>query len=320
MAVKRLRYTRLFAGVVLAATLLGGCAARQSASLANDKPADMKVSAQVAGVPFYPQQDFQCGPASLAMAMNHAGVAVTPESLRSSLFIPGRQGSLQVEMKALPRSYGLMAYPLKPQLASILKEIEAGHPVVVFQNLGLSFAPQWHYAVVTAYDLGSKSISLHSGDIPGYTIPLSTFERTWVRAGSWAMVVATAGSLPAGAEEGAYLRAAVALERSGKNSAAMKAYEAATKQWPESLAAHIGLGNIRYAQGDLQGAAMAFSAATKTHPDAAQPLNNLAQVYLEQGHFEEAMRAIEQAVRIDDSSTLYRQTMAEIENARNAVN
>ncbi|NWF35958.1 PA2778 family cysteine peptidase [Mariprofundus sp. KV] len=305
------------AGVCLI-TLLAGCTAKQSAALLEAKPAEITAASQLEGVPFFPQLDYQCGPASLAMAMNFAGVEVAPDALRRQLFIPGKQGSLQVEMQALPRHFGLLAYPLAPRLVDIFKEIKAGHPVIVLQNLGLKIAPQWHYAVVTGYDLNMQQVTLHSGDAPNYRMPLSTFERTWVRGGSWAIVVSAAGSVPAGAREQSYLRSAVNLEQEGKADAALKAYEAAAKRWPDSLAAWMGLGNMRYARMDLDGAAAAFSHAAKIHPNAAEQLNNLAQVRLEQGQYDAAMQIIEQAVQLDGDAQLYQQTRSEVLRIRAA--
>ena len=39
-------------------------------------------------------------------------------------------------------------------------------PVVVLQNLGLSFAPRWHYAVLVGHDLATRELVLRSGDHP----------------------------------------------------------------------------------------------------------------------------------------------------------
>lgn len=319
MATKRTSLTGLITSCAVACLLLSGCGAKQSTALITEKPAEISASAQLTGVPFYPQLDYQCGPASLAMVMNYAGIEVKPDALRRQLFLPGRQGTLQVEMQALPRRFGLLAYPLAPQLLAILKEIKAGHPVVVLQNLGLKMAPQWHYAVVTGYDLKLQQITLHSGDNKNYQIALSTFEHTWVRGGSWAMVVATAGTMPVGAEQQSYLRSAVNLEQAGQPELALKAYGAATRRWPESLAAWMGLGNMRYARIDLDGAAEAFIHAIKAHPKAAEPLNNLAQVRLEQRQFEAAMQAIELAVELDSNSQLYRQTRDEVIRVRSKL-
>ena len=65
----------------------------------------------------------------------------SPEALVEQVYLPQREGSLQAEMLAAPRRHGLVSYPLAPRLADLLKEVAAGTPVIVLQNLTFSFAP-----------------------------------------------------------------------------------------------------------------------------------------------------------------------------------
>jgi len=303
-------------GLGLLGLLLGGCAAKQTQALL-EKPENLSLSAQAKAVPFFAQSENQCGPASLAMMLNWAGVAVTPEQLTPKLFIPNKKGSLQIEMMAVPRQYGMLAYPLAPELADILHEVSAGHPVLVFQNLALNIYPQWHYAVVVSYDLQSETITLHSGQEAKHTILLSTFEHTWARAGSWSMLVLPPGSLPTKAEEKSLMQAIAMLEQAKQPEAAILAYEAALLRWPKSLVAQMGLGNSHYALHHINEAGQAYAQATKTHPDSAAAFNNLAQVYLEQHKLFEAQATIQQAISLDGDSSIYRETQSEINREMN---
>ncbi|MEN8123438.1 MAG: C39 family peptidase, partial [Bacteroidota bacterium] len=49
----------------------------------------------IADIPFYPQEEFQCGPASLAMVLTWSGQLVTPAELISEVYTPAKKGSLQ---------------------------------------------------------------------------------------------------------------------------------------------------------------------------------------------------------------------------------
>src|SRR5574342_247053 len=69
-------------------------------------PADAR-RVELARVPFFAQEAYQCGPAALAMALGAAGKRVTPEELVAEVYLPGREGSLQVEMLAATRRQGL---------------------------------------------------------------------------------------------------------------------------------------------------------------------------------------------------------------------
>ena len=147
---------RFLAGFLFLAMALGGCAVilPQSHALKEQRPSDLPVRAELTDVPFFAQEDYQCGPAALAMALNAAGVGVTPDALVNQVYIPARKGSLQVEMLASARRHGLLAYELAPELKDVLAEVAAGNAVIVLQNQGLwSFHPYWHYAVVIGYDL-----------------------------------------------------------------------------------------------------------------------------------------------------------------------
>ena len=67
------------------------------------------------------------------------------------VYLPERKGSLQVEMLAAARRHGMVSYQLAPRFEDMMREIAAGTPVVVLQNLGV-FSSGWHYAVAIGYD------------------------------------------------------------------------------------------------------------------------------------------------------------------------
>lgn len=277
--------------------LLTGCAAPQWARLQRQVPAGLPLAAEIGQVPFFPQEADQCGPASLAMVAQFAGAQVTPEELRSQVYLPERQGSLQIEMLVAARRQGLVALTLEPQLLAVLRQVAAGQPVVVLQNLSLPWAPLWHYAVVIGYDLPAQTLVLHSGLNERMEMPLSTFERTWARGRHWAMLALPPTTLPAQARALDWLQAAAALERV-QPAAALRAYDTAVKTWPSHAGAWLGLGNARHAQGRLAEAGEALETATRLAPDFADAWNNLAQVRLEQQRWSEAAQAVDRAVRL----------------------
>ena len=74
---------RFLAGFLFLSSLLSGCAIilPQTSALKEHRPAELPARAELTEVPFFPQEEYQCGPAALAMALNAAGLSVTPESL-----------------------------------------------------------------------------------------------------------------------------------------------------------------------------------------------------------------------------------------------
>jgi tetratricopeptide (TPR) repeat protein len=286
------------AGLLLCLTVSGCVTLPQSQALKRNPPTDLPRQVELAETPFFPQEQFQCGPATLAMALNSAGVGISPEALTDELYIPARQGSLQVEMLATARRLGTVAYPLAGSLSDVLREIAGGTPVIVLQNLGLASRPVWHYAIVIGYDLPKSELILRSGLERRKTISFDRLEYTWRDGGHWAMIAIPPSRAPATATETQYGAAIAALERIGKTAAAHRAYAALLERWPQSLVGWIGRGNTAYALKRLDESEAAFRRATETHPNSAAAFNNLAQVLSERGKLTEARRAAERAVSL----------------------
>lgn len=300
-------------GAAAALLLLTGCAGiPQTQALLRSPPVDLGRAAELADVPFYPQERFQCGPAALASMLRWSGVDVTPEELEPQVYIPGRKGSLQPELLAAARRYHRIPYVLEPELVAVLREVRAGHPVLVLQNLAYTWYPRWHYAVVVGFDLERRELILRSGTLARHTLSLRTFEYTWQRSGHWAVVMLEAGEIPDTAHESDYLQAVLPFEQGADWVMAAAAYRSAAKRWPASLGAWFGLGNTYYQLHDYVAAEAAFRHVLEQRPDYAAALNNLALVLFKQGRTQEARRTLEQALAIDPSNPVYNSTLDEI--------
>ncbi len=236
---------------------------------------DAPRKAAVVDVPLIEQEDFHCGPAALAMTLQWTGQAVTQEDIARLAFVPGARGTFQEDMIGAARRSGALAVPLNG-FNDLTAEIAAGHPVIVFQNLGERFAAIWHYAVVTAYDLDRGHVTLHSGQLSRTTMSLAKFERTWAAGDGWAIVVLGPDDVPASASERTVLNAAAGLERANQPDAAVRAYRAGATRWPGNWLWQFGLGNALYAIGDTNGARRAWERATELDPTAPEPRQNLA--------------------------------------------
>jgi len=302
-------------GAVLALLLLlGGCAAPlQSARLLDTPPAELSLAAELTEVPFFPQERYQCGPAALATVLTWSGAEASPEDLLSEVYLPQRRGSLQAELSAASRHHGRVPYVLEPDVQAVLAEVQAGHPVVVLLNLGLSWYPRWHYAVVVGFDLRRDLLIMRSGTERRDVISLETFEWTWRRAGRWAMVVMPPAELPRTARELPYLQAVLPFEQAGAWETAGTAYAAAWRQWPESVGAAMGLGNSEYNRGDYAAAAETFRRLLASHPGFAPALNNLALSLAQSGDLAAAEHYAAEAVAAGGAQReVYAETLREI--------
>jgi hypothetical protein len=290
-----LRWARRFT-LWTAVLLVGGCGTLipQTVGLRTDWPAGVPQRIELTQVPFFPQDEYQCGPAALGMAMVYGGARIRPEALVDEVWLPARRGSLQVEMLAAPRRHGMVSYRIEPRYADLLREVAAGHPVVVLQDVGMML-PEWHYAVVNGFDYASGTIFLRSGLQVRQQMPFSYFERTWLPGSYWAMVVLPADQVAATATEERWLEALLGLARGGDVDATVKGYAAALKRWPDSLPAAVGLANHLHARGSLDEAAVVLRTALQRHPRSTIVLNNLAQTLSDQGRNREALALIRTA-------------------------
>lgn len=309
------------AGLLAIALLaLSGCASVPGPEYGRGLPPSRAQQVELAAVPFFPQQEYQCGPAALATVLHAAGLARSPQELVQHVYLPQRQGSLQVELLGASRRAGAVPYVLRTEPDDLLREVATGHPVVVLQDVGGPLLPRWHYAVVVGYDLGAQTLTLRSGTVQRLVMPLHEFDRTWAKGGRWAFVALPPERLPATASEPDYVAAAADFERVAP-ALGPRAYETALRAWPANLFARLALGNAAYRERQLDTARAHYRQATADHPQSGDAWNNLAQVLFEQGQAEQAAQAARRAVAIGGPRLgQYANTLSMIETRGSGAN
>ena len=95
--------------VALAPAWLAACAAPPQTAALRQASRVPRRPVELHATPFFPQTELHCGPAALATVLAAAG---------------------------------------RPADPAALGEIDAGTPLVVLQNLGLSFVPRWHLSLI----------------------------------------------------------------------------------------------------------------------------------------------------------------------------
>lgn len=313
-----IRRRRIVGGGLLAAgAALAGCAplVPQTVQLRSGWPEGVPRTVELTDVPFFPQVEYQCGPAALATVLAYTGAPVTAESLVPEVYLPGRQGSLQVEMLATARRHGRVAWQLPPRYPALLREVAAGNPVIVLQDVGLVFT-QWHYAVINGFDYPSGTLYLRSGTERRREEPFTAFEREWMKGNYWAMAALPADRIAATAmdNENGWLEAVLAMAQSGGPQASAKAYATALKRWPSNLPAAIGLANAQHEGRDDAAAIETLRQARGRHPKSVIVMNNLAQLLSDTGRNEEALSVVDNAAT--DASSPF---AAEVRSTRAAI-
>ncbi|GHE19838.1 PA2778 family cysteine peptidase [Halomonas urumqiensis] len=282
--------------LVLCSVIISGCA---SAPRLDDATQDaLPRQAVIEEVPFHGQRDYQCGPASLAMVLNHSGVDIDVDNLIPQVFLPGREGSVQPEMLATVRRHGRIAFPLDNRLEALLTEIDAGHPVVVMQNLSLPAWPLWHYAVAIGFDLDSNELILHSGMEPERIESFRRFDATWARSERWAFIALPPGEMPAQVSQSTAMQAITDFESVQGPENTLSAWEALVERFPEAGMGHFALGNARYATQDPKGAIAAFRRAVQEDDTLAVAWLNLGLALRAEQHLNEAAEALKRAAEL----------------------
>ena len=230
-------------------------------------------SQELAEVPFFPQTLHQCGPAALATVLGWSGGAT----------IPGRRGSLALELAAAARRAGRIPYELPPTPAALLDELGAGAPVLVLQDLGIAGWRAWHFAVLIGYDPGQDVFILRSGTERRRLERRERFLRSWDRAGNWALVTLPPQRLPASLAPENVVRTVEAAAPFMPAGAAGAAYAEALLRWPRDPLLLLAAANEAYAATRLEQAEAWYRRLLDLAPDDVVGRNNLASLLLDRG-------------------------------------
>lgn len=289
--------------------LLSGCQTPPQTLQLQSAPPAIAKQHLISQVPFYPQQDYFCGPTTLAEVAGFYGRRQPPAAIAPQTFIPDLQGTLQIEMAAATRQLGLLAYTQRGSLNQLLRLVAADMPVIVLQNNSVSWWPQWHYAVVIGYDLEQAELILHTGVTPNYRLDIATFERTWQRGQYWLLLMLPPEKSSAALDPFLYTKAAQDLLSTQPHKAAagistktgasagVRALETASRQWPDYWLPYFLLGN-HFAKPQPAQALRWFAAGLPAGRRQIAFLNNYALLLSAAGCAEPAMKLMREALQL----------------------
>jgi len=274
---------------------------------------------ELTSVPFFPQTEYDCGPAALATVLAESGLAITPGELLPKVYTAGLKGSLQAEMLAAARSEGRLPILVEPTTQGLFDLVAAGHPVLVLQNLRLPRSPAWHYAVVVGRESESGRVILRSGEEPRKRQRARRFAQTWSLADNWGFVVVRPGEIPDGVEPERYMRSVIESRRALANADTDAAFEAALSRWPSEPTVLFLNATRLQERAELTGAAELYHRVLAIDSGHVAARNNLANVLLEQGCFaraeQQAQLALTQETAEGPFAAAILDTLAQIETA-----
>lgn len=270
---------------MLPALLAMGCATakhRWAQDISAETPAE-----KVLEIPFIAQEKNMCGPVVLKMATNFSAPHYTLSDLKQMTFREEAKGTFQSDILSAARRMGLTPYKV-PSSSAMWSQIRDGRPVIVFQNLAVSWLPAWHFSLLVGYDVNKDKVYLHTGTEALQSMGIQRFQKTWERGGSWSYVVTQPSDIPNSAPFEEALQNAMLLEKINHQGPAREVYAQMLKQFPTRFEPHLGLAQIYYAQGNLQDSLMESELALGKSPDHPALLFNLSILYFESGALKKA--------------------------------
>lgn len=237
------------------------------------------------------------------MVLKAKGLEADLKEITRQTYTPGSKGSFSIDMISAVRRRGLLGVPIR-DLTSLLTEVAAGHPVIVFQNLWFPWMPNWHYAVAVGYDLTGPDLILHSGKDKFDEMDMRLFERSWSMTQYWGLLVLSPGEMAASVDDLGHVSAISGLEQTGKFEEALKGYEAVIAKWPTSLPALIGLGNVHFEKKNFARSVQYLLEATKSHVGSSVAWHNLATAQGAAGKIKDAQVSARQALSLAEGSDL----------------
>lgn len=141
----------------------------------------------IENIPFYPQEDYQCGPASLAGVLNYHGVVITPEEIAADIFSKSAKGTLNLDMLIYAKNKGFKALQYKGSIDDIRININKGLPLIVLVDYGFLFYMQNHFMVIIGYN--DYGIIVNSYAYEKQFIALDRFLDAWEKTNFWTLLI-----------------------------------------------------------------------------------------------------------------------------------
>lgn len=144
-----------------------------------------KTTRIIEGVPFFPQEEFQCGPASLAGVLNYYSLRITPAEIAAEVFSRSARGTLDMDMVFYAQRKGMKAEQYAGSFEDLQSSVDSRRPLIVLIDQGFWVYQNNHFMVVVGYDKGG--IVVNSGKEENKFISLDSFLKTWEKTKFWTL-------------------------------------------------------------------------------------------------------------------------------------
>lgn len=168
--------------VILLFFLLLGCGRINHDGVIRDIGINPGSGFYLSGVPFFPQNEYMCGPAALASVVGYWGKDAEMKDVAKEVYQEKLKGTLPLDLLIYAKEKGFEAAYYKGSLSDLREKISSGTPLILFLNLGYDFYPVGHYIVVVGYNDRMEAVVAHSGmnreEVFTYRELLGSWEKT----------------------------------------------------------------------------------------------------------------------------------------------
>lgn len=242
-------------------------------NLSRKKNIDFKLS-----VPFYRQKDNYCGPNSLySIVSYYEPHQFTSENIEDMTFTPGSKGTYKRDMLSAARRLGYAAYEIEPE--EYIASLQAKVPILVFQNLGLSWSPTWHYSILTGFSGDQETFYHHNGYEKHQPLTPRKLINTWERGGAWSYVIVFPDYLPNFVSVKQAMANIKIFIRLNNEQAAIDILKQAVQRWPASSEIHAVLAIIYEKRKNYRQALVHQKKVVSLLPHSQKAKFNLAYLY-----------------------------------------
>ncbi|MEE9543016.1 MAG: cysteine peptidase family C39 domain-containing protein [Thermodesulfobacteriota bacterium] len=180
----------VFSVLILALLVsLGACVAPTRGDLLKKFRENPELGAYIRNVPFYPQEEFMCGPSVLTSILNYYSSGYDIDAVQREVFTEELNGTLMMDMLIYAKLKGFKTEAYLSDMIDLKIKLRQKKPLILFLNLGSEKKPRGHYIVAIGYDDDTKIVIAHSGVTEAEMITYEALKSAWEKTDYSALLI-----------------------------------------------------------------------------------------------------------------------------------
>ncbi len=176
----------ILGSVLLLMGLVSGCTGKKYADIS---PGLESRGSYIEGVPFYQQSEITGGASALASVFDFHGRPDSLERITDKIYLPELRVMRLSDMDEYARAAGFKTDSHRGSIGELKSYIRKGIPVISMLDLRFGLDHELHYVSVIGYDDVNEVFIVHDGLEPNHVVGYKHFNKLWVRADYWMLVI-----------------------------------------------------------------------------------------------------------------------------------